>query len=289
MNGLWVETPEKGQWLANLAPSVGADDRGLAYGDGLFETIGVREGTPLFLARHLQRLKAGLARLKFPTLGPGDDDLRARCAQVVEKNSLTEGVLKITVTRGVGARGFAPPLDGRWVLMIQATPKSVVSPGQPTTGLAAVLVPWKIDPASPLCGLKSLSALDKVLAKQWAREHGVEEALFQNLHGHLTEATAWNLFVVSRSQVFTPALHCGLLPGVTRALLLETTSMAEVELPVAALAQADEAFLTNAVSGVYPLVRFNGQPIGTGQSGPITAAMTAHYQTLEQAEIDYRR
>lgn len=286
MNQIWHETADMGQWLNADSPIVGPTDRGLAYGDGVFETVAVRAGAPLFLVRHLQRLRAGLEQLKFPMPALGDDDWQTRCEQVVEKNSIAEGVLKIIVTRGAGARGFAPPADARPVLIVQATQKPVVPE---TTGFSAVLAPWKIDPASPLCSLKSLSALDKVLAKQWAQVQGADEALFQNNHGHLTEATAWNLFVVFKGQVLTPARHCGLLPGVIRALLLETTTVVEAELSSEALAQADEAFLTNAVGGVRALVRFNGQPIGTGQPGPIMAAMAAHYETLVQTEADYMR
>lgn len=285
MNQLWLQTSESGQWLNLDALVIGATDRGLAYGDGLFETLRVQAGVPLFLARHLHRLRSGLDELKFPPFVLSDDDWRTRCKQVIEKNSIAEGVLKITVTRGVGVRGFAPPDEAKPVLVIQVIQKPGVSQ---TTGFSAVLAPWKVDPASPLCKLKSLSALDKVLAKRWAREHNADEALFQNLHSHLTEATGWNLFVVHRGQVFTPTLHGGLLPGITRALLLATTPVVESELSIEMLAQADEAFLTNAVSGVQPLVRFNGQPIGPGQPGPLTATLAAHYQTLEQAEIQRR-
>ncbi len=283
---IWIESSENSQWLLDDAPSVGASDRGLAYGDGLFETVRVWEGAPLFLARHLHRLRAGLARLAFPALRWGDDELLARCDRVIQKNSMADGVLKLIVTRGVGARGFALPAEARPVLMIHVTQK----PGFfKKPGFSTALAPWKINPASPLCSLKSLSALDKVLAKQWAREQGADEALFQNLYGHLTEATAWNLFIVTAGQIVTPALHCGLLPGITRALLLETASMVEAEISVESLIGADEAFLTNAIGGVQPLVRFNGLPIGLGQPGPVTAAVAAHYRALEQTELDYWR
>lgn len=286
MNQIWLETSDSAQWHNADQPIVSVADRGFTYGDGVFETIRVREGQPLFLGRHLQRLRSGSERLMFPPWRWTEAELVARCVACLAQNSANDGVLKIVLTRGAGRRGFAPSADAKPVLVIQVGP---VPPPFEKLGFSAVLAPWKIDAASPLCSLKSLSALDKVLAKHWAREQGADEMLFQNLHGHLAEAAAWNLFVVSRGQVSTPALHCGVLPGITRALLLETTAVVEAELPVEALAQADEAFLTNAVSGVQPLVSFSGLPIGAGQPGPITAAMAAHYQTLEQTEINYLR
>jgi branched-subunit amino acid aminotransferase/4-amino-4-deoxychorismate lyase len=110
MNTLWIETPTEGRWLADDAPLVSAHDRGLAYGDGLFETVRVLTGAPLFLVRHLQRLAAGLERLAFPKVRWAEADLRARCEQAIAKNSVDEGVLKITVTRGAGLR--RPPRRG---------------------------------------------------------------------------------------------------------------------------------------------------------------------------------
>jgi branched-chain amino acid aminotransferase len=281
MTDLWLETPSGEHWHSADAPLISVNDRGLAYGDGLFETIRILHSTPLFLARHLQRLLTGLHQLNFPVPWDGDA-LTERCRAVIAHTATAEGVLKITVTRGVGPRGFAPPPEAQATLILQAiqTPQ-----GLPNHSLTAITAPWKIDPASPLCYVKHLSALDKVLAKQQARQAGADDAVFVNLHGHLTETTSWNLFVARAGQIFTPALRCGLLPGITRAVLLETYPIIENELPLEALTRAAEAFLTNAVSGVQPLVRVEGQRIGTGAPGPITAAVQAHYEQLIQAEI----
>jgi branched-subunit amino acid aminotransferase/4-amino-4-deoxychorismate lyase len=131
--------------------------------------------------------------------------------------------------------------------------------------------------------------LDKVLARQAARQARADEALFLNLDGHLTEGASSNLFVVSGEQIFTPAVHCGLLPGITRGLLLETYPLAEAELRVQALAGASEAFLTNAAAGIRPLVRFEDQPIGSGEPGPVTAEVAEHYRKLELRELEEGR
>jgi aminodeoxychorismate lyase len=283
---IWIESSSGGHWQAVAAPAIRADDRGLAYGDGLFETVRVREGAPLFLSRHLRRLRGGLEQLAFPPLPWDEAQLVQRCRQAVAHNAIQDGVLKIIVTRGPARRGYEPPVGAQPVLVIQAIQNPKVSE---TTGVSASLAPWKVDPASPLCYLKHLSALDKVLARQAARQARAGEALFLNLDGHLTEGASSNLFVVSGGQIFTPAVHCGLLPGITRGLLLETYPLAEAELRVQALAGASEAFLTNAAAGVRPLVRFDDQPIGSGEPGPVTGEVAEHYRKLELRELEEGR
>src|SRR5262245_53888602 len=126
-NYLWLATAEGGQWHDSDAPVAGADDRGLAYGDGVFETVKVRQGLPVFLDRHVQRLRAGLGQLKIAQPKIWGDDLPLWCQQVIQKNSVAEGVLKITVSRGAGRRGFAPPPETRPRLVVQVTTRSTVS------------------------------------------------------------------------------------------------------------------------------------------------------------------
>lgn len=284
MKKIWVERDGAGQMLADDLPVIGLNDRGFAYGDGLFETIRVGNGIPLFFAQHMQRLFSGLAQLGFPSLPWEASALGERCQKAIGENEVVEGVLRLVVTRGSGPRGFEPPADAHPMLFIQArqTPDRS-APRKNLSGVCrAILAPWKVDPASPLCYLKHLGALDKVLAKQKAKQAGADEALFQNVNGHLTEATSSNLFLVVGGQLLTPALHCGLLPGIARRLLLETwpQPIVETEIPAALLAEAAEAFLTNAVAGVRPLVAVDGRAIGNGVPGPITRAAAEHYRRL---------
>lgn len=282
MNKVWVEGDGVGQMLADDLPVIGLSDRGFAYGDGLFETIRVGNGIPLFFARHMKRLSSGLAQLGFPTLPWNAPALGERCQKVIGENEVNEGVLRLVITRGSGPRGFEPPSNTRPLLFIQAVQTFSVRFAKTLNVCTAILAPWKVDPASPLCYVKHLSALDKVLAKQKARQAGLDEALFQNINGHLTEATSSNLFLVIGGQLLTPALHCGLLAGIARRLLLETwpQPIVETEIPAALLTEATEAFLTNAVAGARPLAAVDGRAIGNGGPGPVTRAAAEHYQQL---------
>jgi aminodeoxychorismate lyase len=283
MNQLWVESRGVGQLHPSKSPAVGLDDRGFAYGDGLFETIRLSGGAPLFFTRHMARLRDGLTQLGFPQLQWDEDALFERCRRVIAANATTDGVLKVIITRGAGPRGFEPPAESHPTLSIQAaeTPSAFKTLGV----LTAALAPWKIDPVSPLCRVKHLSALDKVLSKQFAKQRGADDALFVNVDGHLAEATASNLFLVVGGTILTPALHCGLLPGIARGLLIETANalplpVIETEIPVIRLDEANEAFLTNVIAGVRPLVRVDDRPIGSGDPGPVTLAAIGHFERL---------
>ncbi|MBI3241675.1 MAG: aminotransferase class IV family protein [Chloroflexi bacterium] len=285
MSKIWVEANGIGQLLADDSPVAGMSDRGFAYGDGLFETIRISKGEPLFLARHLQRLLDGLEQLTFPSVWNAGM-LIERSRNLIHENNVSEGILRLVVSRGGGPRGFEPPASAHPSLFIQAfntpSPVGALTDGRGDQGVRAILVPWKADPSSPLCYLKHLSALDKVLAQKNAKLAGADEALLQNINGHLTEATSSNLFLVVGGQILTPALRCGLLSGVARGLLLETSPrrIVETEIPITILAEAGEAFLTNVVVGVRPLVRVGSQVIGNGEPGPITQMMAEHYQGL---------
>lgn len=278
----WFETLPSGQYPAEHSTRRPATDRGYAYGDGLFETIRITRGTPLFLGRHLRRLDGGLETLGLSV--PWDAaGLARRCRRLCRTNQVSDGVLRLTVTRGPGPRGYEPPDEPRPALLIEIFP----APAPPPTPATAVLTPWRTDPASPLCRLKSLSALDKVLAMRFARQRGASEAIFHNTNGRLTEATASNLFIASDDGLMTPAETCGLLPGITRKLILESASdwgypAVETEITREMLANAREAFLTNSVAGVQPLVAFEARAIGVGNPGPATATIAQHYERLCQ-------
>lgn len=284
MNHLWLETATSSHLLLSNTASVSVHDRGINYGDGLFETIRIHHQAPLFLDRHLNRLATGLTLLNLSTPWAAAT-LTQRCHQLITTNHTTNGILRLTITRGPGPRGFDLPSDPRPTLIIQTIPSPPHS--SPVTPHTAILAPWRVDPASPLCQLKSLSALDKVLAKQYAHQQQADDALLLNFKDHLTEATSANLFIVQANQILTPTLACGVLPGITRQLLLETAPtrgyrIIETELTLAMLTQANEAFLTNVSSGVRPLTAFNQHPIGSGQPGPITLALANHYAQLCQ-------
>lgn len=260
-------------------------DRGFLYGDGLFETIRVVEGRTPLLVAHLRRLAAGARLLAFPPLPWSDSEIAADCEELVRRNGVTRGWLRLTLTRGSGSRGFEPPSQAEPVLILQARSWDP-DPDLARRGYRAVLAGVRVSAQSPLCRVKSLSALEKVLARAEARQQGCEEALLLNTDGYLTEGAATNLFLVRDGQILTPHPDCGLLPGIARELVMAAARelgypVVESRLVPQDLWTADEAFLTNALLLVVPLVAVAGRPVGRGQGpGPVTRALQERCQQL---------
>ncbi|RKR06348.1 aminodeoxychorismate lyase apoprotein [Kushneria sinocarnis] len=230
---------------------VPVDDRGLAFGDGVFETILVRDGQPLLWESHLARLHAGLQRLGIPA--PEPDALTVLPAQAGHGLA----ILKLMITRGSGGRGYQVPEDVqprlRWRIMPFA-PRSE----RWQDGIAVRSCAWRLARQPALAGLKHLNRLDNVLARREWTDPAIAEGLLRDGEGVLIEATAMNLAWFDRDarRWLTPRLEqCG-VAGTLREVLLEEGQLTEVEAGPAALEQAEAACVFNSVQGVWPLERW---------------------------------
>ena len=257
--------------------SVSAFDHGLTVGDGVFETLRVYGGTPFALRRHLDRLARSAAGLALPV--PERAELERACAEVVAAGGLADARLRLTVTGGPGPlgspRGAGPP-----------TVVAAVAPLAPVPPAAAVVVaPWPRNERGPLAGLKTTSYAENVVLLGWAKERGAEEAIVADTTGRLCEGTGANVFVVHDGRLRTPALASGCLAGVTRALVLATTDAEEVDLPLDALATADEAFLTSSTREVQAIGEVDGRPLPT-TPGPCTSGAAAAFRALVASDLD---
>lgn len=270
-----------GELLAGPSAHVSVQDRGFLLGDGLFETLAVYRGHILGLEQHLARLQRGAGVLGFDP--PPAAELAAALRRTLAANGWQEqdAMLRLTVSRGAGPRGLLPPVQPTPTVVISAAPR----PALPAAAASAITVPFRHDAASPLAGLKTLSALPHILGRQAAQAAGAGEGIFLNHAGHLVEGCASNLFWVQDGVLCTPSLACGALPGVTRAFVLNLA--ADLHLPVSAgeftrahLLQASEAFLTNSLIEIAPLAWCDGQPIGAGAPGPVTARLQAAFREL---------
>jgi branched-chain amino acid aminotransferase len=147
------------------------------------------------------------------------------------------------------------------------------------------VAPWPRNERSPLAGLKTVSYAENVIALRWARERGADEAVFGNLGGRLCEGTGTNVFVGVGGHLATPPLASGCLAGVTRDLLLELGVAGEEDLPLAALADADEAFLTSSTRDVQAISTVDGSALLATQ-GPLTKAAAAAFRELQERDSD---
>lgn len=239
-----------------------AGDRGLLYGDGLFETMLARDGSVARLDRHLARLAASAAALALPL----PDGVARAVALVAAAAGPGTHALRLTLTRGTSARrGYEPPADARPTLLITAAPYR--PPAGPLTAITASV---RVNPDSPLSRHKSLSALEKVLARAEAAQAGASEALLLNIHGRVAEGAASNLFIRRGGRWVTPPVSEGCLPGVMRAEVMAETGAVEAPLTAADLFAADAVYLSNALMGLVPLARLDGRPLpgsGTDAAG----------------------
>lgn len=258
-------------WSVNgSATGVDPRDRGLAYGDGLFETMAAIDGAIRWLEYHLERLAAGCARLGIPA--PRDADLRREIAARTPGHG--RAVVKLIVTRGVGARGYRPPDASVPTVIVGSAPW----PDAPSAhGVEMVTCATRVGENPQLAGLKHLCRLDHVLAQLELQRRGLDEGLLLSTSGHVVSATSNNLFAVFGARVCTPRVdRCG-VRGVMRRLVLEACAplglvAQEIDMDPSDLPRADELFLTNALHGVRAVSRLDDT---TYRLGPVTRRLAA--------------
>jgi 4-amino-4-deoxychorismate lyase len=268
-----------GSWIDGVAgDSVPLDDRGLQYGDGLFETLLIRDGRVRFLEAHLARLSGGCARLAIPF---GTAVLRGEIAAAA---AIAPGlaVLKVIVTRGSSPRrGYAPSAAGqpRRVVSLFATPPMPAI----DIGVDARLAAMTVAENPALAGIKHLNRLENVLAASEPAHASVFESLLRNAAGEFVGGTMSNVFVVRGSRVITPPVdRCG-VAGVMRGVVLRECaalgiSVAESRVSPADFSLADEAFITNARIGVVPLRRVGEHSF---RMNDMAIRLRTHIETLD--------
>lgn len=266
-------------------------DHGFLYGDGVYETIR-SYGKRIFMRdHHLTRLHRSADAIGLTIPIPLNEWPRL-LHEAMERNQLgneeTDAYLRITVSRGAGEIGLDPALCPTPTVVIIAKPLHQPAAELYQRGVSLIVASTRRNLPSALSPqIKSTNFLNNILAKREAIAAQVFDALLLNWEGHLTECTVSNVFFASNGQLCTPSVECGLLDGITRAILLQIAE--ELKIPVhegrftpEELLQANECFLTNTSMEVMPVVSINHQSIGTGTPGPLTHQLHRHF-------IDNRR
>ena len=251
-------------------------DHGLLTGDGVFETLRVYDRRLFAWDRHLDRLDHSAAALSLPL--PDRATLRAAADGVIAASPDGDGRLRITVTGGVAPLGSERGETSPTVIVAMGALRAF----PPTE--AVVVVPWTRNEHGATAGLKTISYAENVRALAHAHAAGATEAVFANTRGDLCEATGSNVFVVHGSRVRTPPAAAGCLLGVTRALVIECCAAAgiecdEVAVPMGALRDADEAFLTSSTREVQGIRSVDGVALPSAP-GPVTERLRAAFRAL---------
>jgi 4-amino-4-deoxychorismate lyase len=262
-----------GRRLVNGVESsaISVDDRGLQYGDGLFETMSAQDGRVRHFERHMERLAEGGRRLGLPV--PDAKLVAAECERALA--GLGAGSVKLMLTRGPGPRSYRPPAEPsvtRIVVSSASKPRS-----DPDDGIVVRLCETPLGLNPRLAGIKHLNRLEQVLACAEWNDPAIAEGLMSAVDGRIVCATAANVFLVKEGRLLTPAIRdCG-VAGVMRGVVLAAASelgiVAEtVDVRIDDLGAADEVFLTNAITGVRPV----GEILGVcrcAAPGEITRAL----------------
>lgn len=233
------------------------DDRGLQFGDGLFETIAVVAGHPRLMDRHLERLARGASALALPS--PDQDCIRSEIVRLAAGGPAC-GVIKVVWTAGSGGRGYARPDPVTPRRIIGSHPAPSHPPAHWFDGITASVVTTPLAHQPRLAGIKHLNRLEQTLARTEWQGSDDAEGLMCDQGGRFIEGTMSNLFLVAGSQVVTPRLdHCG-IAGVMREAIMDwlaAEGIPAVEEPVHAedLRKASEVFVCNSINGVWPVRR----------------------------------
>lgn len=269
-----------GQFVPEEQAVVSVFDRSFLYGDGLFETMRVVRSRLFLWEQHSERLRAGadFLGIKIPF---GFKALAQFAAELSVRNEMPEGLLRLTVSRGVGVRGYSPRGADRPVVVMSLHP----FPSAP----AASAAQWKLVTASPrlpagekLAQFKTANKLAQVLARAEADAAGADEALLCNTDGFVVEGASSNLFWVMAGAVCTPPLTSGILAGVTRAIAVELChqiglGVVERSITPSQLRHADAVFLTLSSLGVVECVALDGDPLARS---PLVGRIRDAYEDL---------
>lgn len=247
-----------GRIIAEVDATISVKERGFRYGDGVFESIAVRRGQLSEWSFHLKRLTDGLEALQIPYDSAA---LLAHCQQLIKKNLITDGALRLYISRGQGSRGYLPsPFPNPEPLVVIETMAARDLPTHPM--ILRISEYEKISPKALPVHLKLAQGVQSTLVKLEAKEHQVDDCLLLNAQGNICETSSANIFWLKGNVLYTPALECGVLEGATRHAILRQSSwdIKEVSSPIETLKQADAVFVTNSIIGARAVGRL--EPMG---------------------------
>ncbi len=248
-------------------------DRGFQYGDGLFETIEVRNGQIVFLGPHLERLNSGCHRLNIPA--PDEKLLRLEAKELCHQSAFDKAVLKIIITRGSGGRGYRQPDVIRPTRVLSLHPYPEYPETYPEQGVVARFCATRLGLNPSLAGIKHLNRLEQIMARAEWNDSAIQEGLMLDVNDHVIEGTMTNLFYIKNNSLYTATLNQSGVAGIMRRIIM--TIAVEHSLPLIEhmftkeeLLAADEVFVCNSIIGIWPIKQIATTHFSVG---PITRSI----------------
>jgi len=261
-------------------------DRGFLLGDGLFETIRAYSGDLPFWHPHIERLKASMEQLGYSFRGIDFDRMYIMARQLLEKNSAYNAYVRLTLSRGKLESGLMPEWGkGKANSLVFTKPLPSNLEEIQRKGLKVIISSVRRNNFSPTTPIKTVNYVDMILAKREAFLKGAQDCILLDINGFVTEATTSNIFWVKGSTLYTPSVNLPILPGITRQKILEIAChrlgihSEEGRYTPDDLIGCEEAFMTNSISEVIPIVNINGRQIHNGISGEITMGLHSEYKS----------
>lgn len=289
MSGGELQVYIDGEYYPRSQARVSVFDHGFLYGDGVFEGIRCYDGVVFKLVEHVERLyrSAKMIMLDIPM---SREEMIQAVVETIRRNGLRDAYVRLIVTRGVGDLGLDPRKCARPSVII------IVQPMEPLLGrevrekgvrlIISSVRRDRVDATTHQA--KTLNYLNSILAKIEAINAGVDDAVLLDDRGYVSEASAANLFIVKDSRVSTPPQTAGILPGITRSVVIELArklghEVEERDITPFELYTADEVFLTGTAAEIVPVVEIGRRRIGDGVPGPVTKRIIQEFDRIKRS------
>ena len=275
INGRYTTTDEK---------VIGVEDRGLQFGDSVYEALKFIRGAPLLVDRHYARMRAGLDELEIP-IPWREEEFRPFLQDLVSHSGLVDGLIYIQVTRGEAQRAHFYPEGMTPTVIAYARAHRFPDAAKKEKGIAVITM---LDERWARCNVKATTLLPNSLAKKKAQRAGAEEAIFLDGEG-VTEGASSTFFAIREGRIITRTADCSILAGTVRDEVISLALAAKIRVDERPLREAelfalDEAFITSTSMGVMPVTTIDGRVIGNGRRGEVTARVQKMFDAFETRE-----
>ena len=268
--------------IPDIDGSVSTGDRGLLYGDGIYETLRSYNGKPFKLSEHLERMRnsASLLRISFEHT---NIEICEWINELIEKNRCQDAYIRITLSRGAGGGRLQMDDNIDPTTMIQVKALTPYDRNLYDEGMSLVVSDYRRSTSCPISRHKSTNLLKSIILKEEANKKAAHETIILNTDGHVAECVVSNIFMVSGESIVTPSLDTNILPGITRKTVLDicrdsSIPVSEECFEIDRLVNSDEVFITNSLMEIMPVSKIDDSKIGKAVPGKITRQLMSAYK-----------